>query len=107
MVFSTGYKGISASVPGPAPPCRLHWPWCLQGCFSHIFLFLPLTAAVQHFSPFLWNIITEAPPALLMGSALASGRSIGASWNWLYTTPGQLLVYPQRGQPSCCQNLAL
>ena len=35
-----------------------------------------LTAAAQHFLPLLKYVITGVPPALLMGSALASSRSV-------------------------------
>lgn len=45
----------------------LHWPRCLQGCFSHIFL-TPLTAATPHFLPVLKYVI--------MDSALTSSGSI-------------------------------
>lgn len=52
-------------------------------CFSHIFL----TAATEHFLSFLKYVITEMLPALLMGPALGSGRSIlGVGWNRLSPT---------------------
>ena len=77
----------------------LDQPWCLQGCFFHIFSFLSLTAAAQKFLPFLKYIITEALPASVLGSALASDGSIGAVWNQLHLTWRQLLVSSCRGHP--------
>jgi len=44
-------------------PLLLHQPWCLQSCFSHIFLLLPLAALPQtFFSPLLKYILTEVLP---------------------------------------------
>ena len=54
-------------------PTLLHWPECLQSCFSHIFSLLSPPAT---FSPLLKHIIAEALPLLLIGLALASGESI-------------------------------
>ena len=70
----------------------------------------PLTAA---FLPFLKYLITEAAPALLNGSALASWRSV---WSWLETALSdmiqlirltQLLLSSHRATPAapCSQNL--
>lgn len=75
MVFPTGCREISAPAPGASLPLpsSLTLVFCRATCFSHISSPLfSLTAAVQHFLPYLKYIIAEAPPALLSGSALAS-----------------------------------
>ncbi|KAM9591150.1 uncharacterized protein ACIBXB_006064 isoform 2-T2 [Morphnus guianensis] len=79
MVFTMGCRGISALVPGAPPPppssltlvsaglFLLHVLTPLSGCrfcLSQLFFFL------------LEYVITEALPLSLIGSALASGRSV-------------------------------
>ena len=58
-------------------PLLLHWPWCLQSCFSHIFSLLCPAAKCCYagFFRLLKYIIPEVLPLSLMGSALASGRA--------------------------------
>ena len=98
MVCSRGCRGISAQVPGAHPALLLHWPWCLQGCFSYIFS--PLSSAViavaQFFFPLLNYVIPEALPQSLVGSALASS---GAGWHQLCRTLGKLLAASHRSHP--------
>lgn len=73
MVFSRGWRGISAPAHGApsAPPYSLN--------LVSAGLFLPhdchssLTAAGQHFFSFLKYVITESPPSWLMGSAVPCG----------------------------------
>jgi len=59
-------------------PLLLHWPWCLQSCFSHIFSFLLSAAKCCYagFFPLPNYVIPEALPGSLMGSALASSGSV-------------------------------
>ena len=73
MVFTTGCRGISALVPGaPPPPSSL--TLVSAGLFhTHIF---SVIASAQHFLALLKYVITEVLPALLMGSALTSSRSV-------------------------------
>ena len=81
----------------------------LQGCFSHVFL-TPLTAALQHFLPFLKSIFTETPPAWLKGSAVSCGGSVlelagkVCVWHWA-AAPGVFSQRPPCSTP-CYQNLA-
>lgn len=75
IVFSRSCREICASVSGahrPLPPLTLVSAGLLLSYFSYS----SLTAAVQHFLLFLKYIITEAPLALLMGSALSNSRSV-------------------------------
>lgn len=56
-----------------------HWPGCLHGYFltySHSSLFCLQLPQQGNFFPFLKYVIPEALPILLMGSALATSRSI-------------------------------
>lgn len=48
MVFTMGYRRISAPVPG-APPSRLPWSGCLQGCSYH--MFSPHSSLPNNFFP--------------------------------------------------------
>lgn len=95
MVRSMGCRGISAPGPG-APPALLHWPWCLQGCFSHIFL-TPLTAAARWFLYFLKYAITEVPSVLLMRSALGSNKFVLEPAETGCQKWGKLLITSHRG----------
>lgn len=78
-VLSKGCRGISA-------PCLEHLlsssflPWCLKGCFSHIFSLL--LTAMQYVLSFLTHAFPEAPPSCLRGSAVPCGGFVGANWNW-------------------------
>lgn len=53
------YKGVCSAVWSTSC-CLLHWPWCLLGCFSHIFSDLSLTEidVVQEFFSFL-NLLPQ------------------------------------------------
>ena len=94
--FISAPPWISICCPGqPAPPWSLpqaagesllqclehhlllllHWPWCMQGCFSHVVSLLS-SCFCAVFLPFLKYVITEVLPALLRGSPLASGGSV-------------------------------
>ena len=58
MVFITSCKG-RLSAPtfwAPPSPLLLHWPWCLQGCFSHIISLLSLNCRLtpEIFSSVSW-----------------------------------------------------
>lgn len=79
-----------------------HGPCYLQNCFSHIFSLIfsltltPLAVVGQVVLPFPKSII----PPLLMGSALASSRSIfGNGWGWIYQTTGETSSSFHRSQP--------
>lgn len=62
---------VSVLAPGaPSPPALLN------PVVSHFFLPPPLP--VQYFLPFLEHIFPEAPPVLLMGSAMSCSGSTGA-----------------------------
>jgi len=76
---SMGCAGTAWSSPGAAGeshlPLLLHWPWCLQSCFFHIFsLLYPLK--VLTLPPLLTCVFTEALPLLLMGLVLVSVGSV-------------------------------
>ena len=74
-------------------PVLLHWPWCLQNCFSHrVSLLSPAAFSVaQQLFP-LFNYVTpEALPPPLMGSALAN----------------PVAELPPPPPPPCCRNLAI
>ena len=77
----------------------LHWPWCLQGCFtlSHSSLLLEKCHYAAFFSPFLNYVIPGVLPPSLTGLALAS--SLGAGWHWLCWTWGKLLPPSHRSPP--------
>lgn len=70
MVSSRGSRGIPGAAPPPSP-----LPWASAGLFSHS----ALTAAGQQFLPFPKYVTTDALPVSLMGSALASNGSVGAT----------------------------
>lgn len=58
-------------------PLHIHWLWCLQSCFSHVFTSLFWLLLVLHiFSLLHKNVIPEALPPPLTGSALASVKSL-------------------------------
>lgn len=48
----------------------------LQDVSFTFFSLLPLTAAMQHFLPFLKYVLIEVPPAELIGPALGSSRFV-------------------------------
>lgn len=84
VLFSTGCWGIcsgawSTSCPCCPPAILLHWPWCLQYCFSHIsFLYSCLSQLMDNiFYPFL-NMVSQKCHKLCfwVGSALASSGSV-------------------------------
>lgn len=76
--YSRGCRGISTPASEAILPfLLLHWPCCLQGCFSHIVL-TPLIAAKQCLLHFLKHVNKEVPPALLMGSTVSWGVFTGA-----------------------------
>lgn len=56
-------------------PCLLHRPWCTHSCFSPILSLVSLSAVAGLF-PLLKCFIPEALSTSLLGSALASSRSI-------------------------------
>jgi len=79
-------------------PLLLHWPWCLQSCFSHLFSLLSpaVIAIVQGLFPILNYIITEVLPPSQIGPALIY---LGAGWHWLCQTLGNLLGASDRSDP--------
>jgi len=76
-VFSMSCRGISALVPGaPPPPPSLTWV-CAELFLSHHLLSLAENAVIEgFFFSLLKYVVTELLPPSLMGSALASSRSI-------------------------------
>jgi len=77
IVFITSCRGISAPAPRAPPPPLSSLTSVSTGLF-HIFSFLSLPAAAvaQQLFPLLKSVITEVLPLSLMGSALASSRSV-------------------------------
>ena len=72
--FSPHAEGnLCCGVCSNSSPLLLHWPCCLQSCFSHIFSLHSPSAGF--FSP-LKHVVLEALLPSLMGSALASSRSL-------------------------------
>jgi len=72
---------------------------------SHFFFF-NFSSACSVFFRLLKHIITEAPPASLMGSAVASGRSARAEWRRLVWHGAARSQMPSLPPPSC-QPLAI
>lgn len=92
MVFSIGCNGISALVPAELHPFLLHWPWHLQGWFSHVFSFLSHSCWTGFLS-FSKFVITEVP---LVGSAWASSGSVqrGAASGLFLQSPPPAKTFP-------------
>lgn len=68
----------SALGPG-TPPLLLHWPWCLQHCFCHIFL-TPLSCCADFLS-FL-NCFPRGATSVACGVLWCI--YFGAGWSWLW-----------------------
>lgn len=72
VISSTGCRGISVLAPGAPSPS----PSSLTLVFAGLFLLLFLAHCPCSILPFLKYVFIEAPPALLMGSAVSCGGSI-------------------------------
>lgn len=70
--------GCSNLCPGTRSSSAfpLHQPRCLQGCCAYFSSCSSLSKLPHSFLHLLSYVITEAPPALLLGSALASSGSV-------------------------------
>lgn len=80
---STCSTGCSVEICTPlaagewAPPAlSLHWPWCLQGCFSLLTPHSPSYCCIEVFFPFLKYALTKEQITLLIGLALSSSGSL-------------------------------
>lgn len=62
------------SVPGAHPALLLHWPWGLQGHFSHVFSLLSPSCYTAFFT--LNKCFTEALPVLLTDLHVTCGESV-------------------------------
>jgi len=74
MAISTGCKGFFAPVPGASPPS----PSSLTLVFTGLFLtlFSPHSSPPYSVLLFLKYVLSEVPPAWLMGSAVSCGGSV-------------------------------
>jgi len=88
-------------------PLLLPWPWCLQGCVSHIISFLSLLTAaglaqvLGFFFPSFQICYHRVTTAVTDGLSLGQWQvHFGASWHWLYQTEGKLLAASHRSHPS-------
>lgn len=72
IVFTMGWRGISAPVLTASPPPPSSVPWCLKSSCSHIFSLLSSLVAVARLMlfPLIYVIIPEVLLLPLMGSAL-------------------------------------
>lgn len=73
MDISTGCKRTSA--PATRLPLLLHWPWCLQGCFSSVFFNSLFTA--WNIILFLTYIFLKVLPSWLLGLVTPFSGAIG------------------------------
>lgn len=77
----------------------LHWPWCLQGCFSLPFL-TPLSQLLlcnSLFYPFL-NLLSKRRNRVTHWLGFAQWQApFEASWNWILSNMGQLMDSSHRG----------
>lgn len=89
--LSMGCGGICSTVGNLLPP------WCLQGCFH----FLPHSAFVAFFCPFLNMFFAEAPPPCLQGSAMPYSGLVGVGRNQLCPARAPGCPHRDPGQHHC------
>lgn len=94
MVCATGCMEISGLAPAGTSLLLLHWPRCVQGCFSHFFSHLSYVCCATFF-PFLKYVISETNVSYWLSSVQWWVR-LGDSCNCLCPAWGQLLAASRR-----------
>ena len=100
--------GSSPQASGESPlqclerllPLLLHWPWCLQSCFSHIVSVLFSSCSCAGFPPLPLTVLTQRH---WVADGLGLGQRwvhLGAGWRWLCWAWGTLLAASHRSH-SC------